>query len=165
MSHRMVNGSHTGIIFYAGDRTIRTKWWRAVEPMEGKSGLGLSKREMSPHLLICCCQTAVLEKTVCFYRERKGKMYWEIKMTAETQELYILFGAQLYSDIYVSHTWGNIDACAYIHMWDICISKCTFVYPSLLFSSRINMLNPKKIFGIQIPLILKTSAHPYHSIN
>lgn len=83
-----------------------------------------------------------------------------MKMTVETQ-LYHCFATQPYSDIYMYHLIHvDIDMHSHIYMCETYISVCTLVYPSLLFSTRINGLKPKKkIFGIQVPLISKTSAH------
>lgn len=149
MAHRMqVNGyrgfhtCHTWIIFYAEEGNIGTKW-RALEPMEGKSRLGLFKREMSPRLLVCCCQISVPENKVSFYRrEEGGDVLRDKNDSGNSGVVWLLCHTIPVTHMYLIHAY--IYTCIYIYMWHIRIFICTPVYPSLLFSTRINVLNPKK---------------------
>lgn len=133
--YRAFHNYHTWIISCAEEDDMGIKWWQALEITEGKTWIKvlIFKWKTSPHQFVCCCQISVPEKKVSFCRR---------------EEEGALRGRN------VSHTCVHL-----CNMHHTCISICSPLYPSLLFNIRINVLNPKKKFGIQGSLILKTSAH------
>lgn len=163
-AYRVFHICHTWIVFYAEEGNVGTKLWRALEPTEGKPGLGVSKREMSPRLLCCCCQISVLKKKVSYRREEGGDVLTDENDSGKSGVVSLFCHATLQRHICISYMWTYI--CMHIYTRGICISVCILVYPSLLFSTRINLLNPKKNTWYSSPISFEDICRPItHSVN
>lgn len=125
---------------------------KALEPMERKPSRTLLA-------YFAAVKFQCLKRKSPSTEDRKGEMYWEIKMTVETQ-FYGFFAIQFYSDVYLSHTCIHICIHLYTHVTHIYLYMHTFISMHAIYY-RINILNPKKIFGTQASLILK----PLHMYN